>query len=139
MQEYRFKVKWGDTDAAGIVFYPNFYKWMDEACHEFFRAIGFPTPVLYSEHQVSIPLLEANCKFKSPLVFDDQVTVVSSVAEMHQKVFKLSHQFLKNDQLIAEGYEVRAWVSSKEKPKAQPIPDEIREKMLSVNKKVTND
>lgn len=28
--EYRVKVHWGDTDAAGIVFYPNYYKWMDE-------------------------------------------------------------------------------------------------------------
>ena len=33
--DYSFKVRWGDTDAAGIVFYPNFYKWMDEATHEF--------------------------------------------------------------------------------------------------------
>jgi acyl-CoA thioester hydrolase len=30
---YIFKVEWGDTDAAGIVYSPNDYKWMDQATH----------------------------------------------------------------------------------------------------------
>lgn len=34
---YTFKVRWGDTDPAKIVFFPNFYRWMDEATHEFFE------------------------------------------------------------------------------------------------------
>ena len=62
--EYSFKVRWGDTDAAGIVFYPNFYKWMDEATHEFLAAIGFSTTFLLTEHQTATPLLEANCQLE---------------------------------------------------------------------------
>ncbi len=126
--EYPFRVRWGDTDAAGIVFYPNFYKWMDEATHEYFSAIGLPTSTLYSEQQIATPLLEANCQFKSPLLFEDDVIVRSSVVELHQKVFKISHRFFKNEKMVAEGYEVRAWTSFKEKAKAYPIPDEVREK-----------
>ena len=131
--EYPFKVKWGDTDAAGIVFYPNFYKWMDEATHEYFSAIGLHTSTLYSEQQIATPLLEANCQFKSPLLFKDDVIVRSSVVELHQKVFKISHRFFKNEKMVAEGYEVRAWTSFKEKAKAYPIPDEVREKMMPEN------
>jgi 4-hydroxybenzoyl-CoA thioesterase len=127
--EYPLKVRWGDTDAAGIVFYPNFYKWMDEATHEYFTAIGFPTSTLYTEEQIATPLLEANCQFKSPLFFEDNVTVRSSVVELRQKVFKISHQFVRDEKIVAEGYEFRAWTSFKEKPKACPIPDKIREKM----------
>ncbi|MEH7181277.1 acyl-CoA thioesterase [Neobacillus vireti] len=133
MAEYPLKVRWGDTDAASIVFYPNFYKWMDEATHEYFSAIGFPTSNLYSEQQIATPLLEANCQFKSPLVFEDNVIVRSTVVEMRQKVFKISHKFYKGEILVAEGYEVRAWTSFKEKAKAYPIPDEVREKMIPGN------
>ena len=137
--EYSFKVRWGDTDAAGIVFYPNFYKWMDEATHEFLAAIGLPSSTLYSEQQVSVPLLEANCQFKSPLFFEDDVIVRSSVVEMQRKVFKISHKFFKGEKIVAEGYEIRAWTSFKEKPKAYPIPDEVREKMMPENaEKVKN-
>ncbi|RLL43977.1 acyl-CoA thioesterase [Oceanobacillus piezotolerans] len=130
MTEYQFKVRWGDTDAAGIVFYPNFYKWMDEATHEYFTAIGFPTSALYTEQQIATPLLEANCQFKSPLLFEDHVTVRSSVVELRKKVFKISHQFVKDEETVAEGYEVRAWTSFKEKAKACPIPEHVRDKMM---------
>jgi 4-hydroxybenzoyl-CoA thioesterase len=131
--EYSFKVRWGDTDAAGIVFYPNFYKWMDEATHEFLAAIGFSTTFLLTEHQTATPLLEANCQFKSPLLFEDEVILQSEVVEMKQKVFKISHKFFKGEKLVAEGYGVRAWTSFKEKPKAYPIPDQVREKMMPEN------
>ena len=131
--EYSFKVRWGDTDAAGIVFYPNFYKWMDEATHEFLAAIGFSTTFILREHQTATPLLEANCQFKSPLFFEDEVIVQSEVVEMKQKVFKISHKFFKDEKLVAEGYGVRAWTSFKEKPKAYPIPDQVREKMMPGN------
>ncbi|MFJ8258073.1 acyl-CoA thioesterase [Peribacillus asahii] len=131
--EYLLKVRWGDTDAAGIVFYPNFYKWMDEATHEYFSSIGFPTSTLYSEQQIATPLLEANCQFKSPLLFEDDVIVRSTVVEINKKVFKISHKFFKGEKMVAEGYEIRAWTSFKEKPKACPIPNEVREKMMPEN------
>ncbi|OTW71912.1 4-hydroxybenzoyl-CoA thioesterase [Bacillus thuringiensis serovar roskildiensis] len=130
MEEYTFQVRWGDTDAAGIVYYPNFYKWMDEATHEYFKKIGFPSVELYEEQQIGLPLLEAKCQFKSPLRFEDQVVVKSKVNELHNKVFTIQHVFVKEERVIAEGYETRAWTSFKEQAKAQPIPEYIRQKMM---------
>ncbi len=128
--KYEFQVRWGDTDAAGIVFYPNFYKWMDEATHEYHNAIGFPSSKLFADQQIGAPILEANCLFKKPLFFEDKVVVNSFVEELHNKVFKIKHAFVKGGEVVAEGYELRAWTSFKEKPKAQTIPSEIREKMM---------
>lgn len=130
IRDYTFQVRWGDTDAAGIVFYPNFYKWMDEATHEFLGSISLPSSKMFAEMQTSVPLLEAKCEFKQPLLFEDQVILRSSVEELHNKVFKMKHVFIKENSIVAEGYELRAWTSFKEKPKAQPIPAFIREKMM---------
>ncbi|WP_087972011.1 acyl-CoA thioesterase [Oceanobacillus rekensis] len=137
--EYPLKVRWGDTDAAGIVFYPNFYKWMDEATHEFFSHIGYPTSTLYKEQQIATPLLETKCEFKSPLFFEDEVIVRSIVTELHRKVFKISHTFIRKDVMVATGYELRAWTSFNAKPKATPIPDEVRNKMMPENTEEFND
>ena len=130
MEEYSFQVRWGDTDAAGIVYYPNFYKWMDEATHEYLKKIGFPSFELYEEQQIGLPLLEAKCQFKSPLRFEDRVVVKSKVNELHNKVFTIQHVFVKGERVVAEGYETRAWTSFKEKVKAQPIPEYIRQTMM---------
>lgn len=127
---YKFKVRLGDTDIGGIVYYPNFYKWMDEATHEYLGTIGYPSSQLFTEQQTGVPLLEANCIIKSPLLFEDNVVVESSVEELHNKVFKIKHVFLKGEQTVAEGYELRAWATFNGKFKASPIPADIRKKMI---------
>lgn len=136
--QYTFKVRWGDTDPARIVFFPNFYRWMDEATHEFFSEIGYPTTELMTKDMIGLPLLESKCEFRSPLVFDDEACVVTKVTEIHNKVFKLSHTFYKGETLIAEGYTLRAWTSFVDQPKAVKIPDDVREKFQKHLKIVSN-
>jgi len=133
--DYSFKVRFGDTDAAGIVFFPNFYRWMDEATHELFTELGHPTSELLSIEKISTPLLDSKCEFKTPLFFEDEVIVKTEVIELHNRVFKLSHTFYRGETLIAAGYTLRAWTSFKEKPKAIAIPEHIREK-LTVHQKI---
>jgi 4-hydroxybenzoyl-CoA thioesterase len=128
--EYQFKVCWGDTDAAGIVFYPNFYKWMDQASHHFFSTLGYPTSKLFKE-KIGLPVIEAKCQFQYPLLFDDEVCIQSSIGELHDKAFKIQHEFLKEGIKIAEGYEIRIWASFHDKkPKAVSIPEEVKQKMM---------
>lgn len=130
--EYHFQVRWGETDAAGIVFYPSFYGWMDEASHHYFSKIGHPTTKLFENEKIGIPLVEAKCVFKSPLLFGDEVTVASTVSEVRNKVIIMNHTFLKEGQIVAEGYEIRAWASlNGSKLKALPIPDAVREDIKS--------
>ncbi len=128
--DYHLRVAWGDTDAAGIVFYPNFYIWMDRATHEFLDAIGINPAQLYEGGKVGLPLLETHCAFKSPVKFHELVRIRTSVAEVRAKVFKLTHDFYRGATLLASGYEVRAWVVFEgERLKASLIPDEIRAKL----------
>ncbi|MEX2105226.1 MAG: thioesterase family protein, partial [Bacilli bacterium] len=108
---WEFKVRFGETDAAGIVYYPNFYKWMDQASHEMFLGIGVSTSKLLKE-QKGIPLVEALCQFKNALHFDDWIKIVTTVVEVRNKVFKLQHTFYLGDTIAAEGYEIRVWIDS---------------------------
>ena len=53
--DYSFKVKWGDTDAAGIVFIQTFINgWMKQHM-SFFSCHRMSTSTLYGEQQVSVP------------------------------------------------------------------------------------
>lgn len=125
---HRIKVAFGDTDAAGIVFYPNFYRWMDQAAHELVGAAFLPVSRLQKERNIILPLLETFCQFKTPLFFEDQVEVHSQVIEMKDKVFKVEHVFKRGGKVVAEGYEVRAWTSIESgRPKAVSIPEEVQE------------
>jgi len=126
---HTIKVAFGDTDAAGIVFYPNFYRWMDQANHELLSKRIKPTSQLLKEGY-GFPLLETHCEFKSALFFDDIVEVHSEVVELKNKVFKVQHTFVRAEETVAFGYEVRAWTVFQDgNLKAIPISDEIRAKL----------
>lgn len=128
---WQFKVRFAETDAAGIVYYPNFYKWMDQATHEMFESIGFPTNKLLAE-QKGVPLVEAQCQFLKPLYLSDYIKLVSLVEEVRSKVVKIRHTFYRGDELVSEGYEIRAWVSMSEgNLKAQSIPEDLRQILTS--------
>ena len=132
MISYNFIVRWGDTDAAGIVFFPNFYKWMDEASHELLQKVKKSSWSLFSEERESIPLLEAHCQFYKPLLFEDQVTIETTVDNIANKTFKLIHTFKRQNEVVAQGYTVRAWTTFLDRPKAIPIPDDARQNLAEL-------
>ncbi|KHF41603.1 hypothetical protein LQ50_02550 [Halalkalibacter okhensis] len=128
---YHFLVKWGDTDAAGIVYSPNYYKWMDEATHHFFASMGSPLSVLTTVDKIGIPVLESNMQFKKALYFEESVEVSSSIEMVKDKVFTIKHTFYKSGEQVAIGQETRALASmAEEKLRAISIPESIREVLL---------
>lgn len=130
--DYLVKVRWGDTDAAGITFFPNFYKWMDEATDELLNSINLSTADLFYKQKIGWPIIETHCNYYSPAFYQDEIKVMSTVEEVKNKVFKISHQFYRGDTVLASGYLIKAWVTFEhEQPKAIPIPEEARKKLLS--------
>jgi len=79
----QFTVEWGDCDPAQIVFYPNFFRWMDAASLRFFRAAGVP-PWREFEAQSGIigtPLVDASARFLRPATYGDVIDIDTAIDE----------------------------------------------------------
>ncbi|PLR78741.1 acyl-CoA thioesterase [Bacillus sp. V3-13] len=124
-------VNWGDTDKAGIVYYPNYFKWFDIAGHQFFRSCNLSPQSLEDERNIILPLIDVGCTFEKPVLYDDIITIHTSVIEVNNKTIKLSHQVFKGDLRSGYGYELRGWVyQSPEGMKAVTIPEDVREILI---------
>src|SRR5689334_13386265 len=92
---YEFKivrrVEFSDTDMAGIVHYSNFFRYMEAAEHAFFRSLGFSVVTQQVDPPVGWPRVRAECEYKQPLRFEDEVEVHMLVSEKKSK--SLSYQF----------------------------------------------
>jgi acyl-CoA thioester hydrolase len=124
--EIEVLVNWGDTDKAGIVYYPNYFKWFDIAGHQFFRSCNLSPSKLENERQIIVPMLDARCSFEKPLLYEDLITIRTRVEEINNKTIKLSHEVYRGETRTGYGYELRGWVKqTHEEIKAVPIPDEV--------------
>jgi len=127
---YRVDVHFGDCDPAGIVFFPNFSRWMDASSAYFFRSCGLPPWREMTElpGAVGAPMLEIHVRFVTSVTYDESIEIHTRVEAWRNKVFVQHHRVMRGDELICEGRETRAFCVRDEqgKLKAVPIPDFIR-------------
>ena len=54
---HRVRIDWGDCDPARIVFYPNYFRWFDQATSRLFESVGLPWSVLFRSGDITgLPL-----------------------------------------------------------------------------------
>ena len=127
----RRRVEWGDCDAAGIVYYPNYFKWMDEVFHAFTRDRGFDQRSLVRDGFLGTPLVDASCSFARPLRYYTELDVTLTVTRVGRSSFGLSYDFRVDAQQVAEGLEVRAIVAEDAgRVVARQIPEAVRAALL---------
>ena len=127
---YSVRVEFGDCDPAGIVFFPNFSRWMDAASHHFFVHCGLPPWREMTEPPgvVGAPLLEIHTKFLKSVTYGETIDVHTDVEEWRGKVFVQRHRVMRGGELICEGRETRALCvrNADGRIKAVPVPEFIR-------------
>jgi 4-hydroxybenzoyl-CoA thioesterase len=127
-------VRWGDVDAAGIVFYPRFFEWYDLGCESLFAALGLPWPELFvARGIVGVPIVESGSRFASPARYGDTLEIRAVVAWVKEKTFRMEYEIAVGSRLCATGFEVRAWVrrpaSPRERLQATPIPEDVARRL----------
>lgn len=126
----RKRINWGDCDAAGITFYPNYFAWFDESTWHLFAAHGLDCATLMEDWGVYLPLLEAKANFRQAGFLGDELTIESSVVEWRDKVFRVTHTVRRGDEVVLEGTELRCWAQRREdeprRLRGASIPADVR-------------
>ncbi|MGB0629576.1 MAG: acyl-CoA thioesterase [Alphaproteobacteria bacterium] len=138
MKEFvsELKVEWAHCDAAGIVFYPNFYIWFDQGTERLFSANRLSYAELDRDFGISgMPLLENGTTYKNACKLGAELKMTTWVDEWAGKTFIVKHRVEHTDGRMAlEGFERRVMVVKDKEAergmKAIEVPAEIRERFV---------
>ena len=87
------RVEFHETDAAGLMHFSNFYRWMEVCEHEWFRALDLAMMSTTTDGvRRGWPRREASCSFVRPLRCGDLVRVTGSVIEV--KNVSVAYEFI---------------------------------------------
>ena len=116
------RVRYAETDAAGIVYYNNFFVYFELGRIELFRELGLT-------YDWRLPIAETTCEFHAPARFDDRLEIHSFVAQLRRCGFRIGCRVyhLVDDAdpvLLAEGHTAMVTVGDDRRP--VPLPDPIR-------------
>jgi 4-hydroxybenzoyl-CoA thioesterase len=127
----QIKVSWGHCDPAGIIYYPNYFRWFDACTHGLLEAIGLDQRVMADKYDVlGLPLVDAGSSFVTPTTFGDVIQARTTVEKLGRASVHLSHVFHRGEDLILNGHEVRVWTGpdpqNPELMTGLPLPDDVR-------------
>src|SRR6185295_13289123 len=124
------RVRWGDVDAASIIFYGAYIRFFEFAETELFRAVGLPYSVMFDELDVWLPRVHLECDFHHAAQLDDLLEVSVFVGRFGNKSMRLNFEVRrKGDALvIADAHFVLVAVR-RDTFETVPIPAELRKRL----------
>jgi acyl-CoA thioester hydrolase len=127
MFEARFQTYWADVDAAGIVYYPHFFRFVEHAEEELFRAAGKEWQRLIEQNHVWMPRVEAFSKFSKPIRHGAAIRVRLNPQIRGQKTIRYNFEIVDDEssERLAAGYVTVVCVDASQF-KSTPIPAAIR-------------
>lgn len=126
---FTIRVRYGETDQMGVAYYGRYLDWFEMGRTELCRSYG-KSYRDWEKEGVLLPVVEANCRYKSSLFYDDEIRIVSSVKEVtNVSVVFLCRIYREADgKLAAEGWTRHAFVdpSGKLLRRGNPLADWMR-------------
>lgn len=124
------RVRWGDVDAARIIFYGAYIHFFEFAETELFREVGLHYGTMFDELKIWLPRVHLECDFHRVATLDDLLEVSVYVGRFGKKSMRLNFEVRRkgNEELIATAHFVLAAVNQ-ETFETVPIPSELREKL----------
>ena len=129
------RVEFHETDRVGMAHFSNYFRYMDTAVAEFFRALQLPGPLTRywggnEDNEMDWPYVNVSCDFKKPAQFDDLIQIHIWVQRIGNKSLTLGISFQKEAEEIAAGQmTIVCSIGTRGRPKTIEIPPEIRQQI----------
>ncbi len=122
------RVRFGDTDPYGIVYFVSYFRYIHRAIEEFLRACGLRPEETFknTEEGFGLPIVEAWGRFRRPSRYGELLRVETRVQEIRSKAIIFRFDFFPEtgDELLAEGTANLVAIDRTWRPR--DLPDRVR-------------
>ena len=113
------RVYYEDTDMGGIVYHANYLPWFEIGRTTLLKEQGFA----YRELEASgyrLPILEISAKYRRPALYDDTITIVTTITEKPSLRIKINYEIFRGEELLVTGQSQNAFVDMQGMPTRPP-------------------
>jgi 4-hydroxybenzoyl-CoA thioesterase len=125
----RITVRFGDTDPAGLVYYPNIFHYFHIALEEFFAArCGISYQRLMADERIGFPTVNTEAEFFVPIVYGDEMDVEIFVSQTGNSsaTFQYNARRTSDGTLCARATQIHVAMNLDTR-RPLPIPEKYRE------------
>lgn len=125
MNSVRIRVRFYETDMAGIVHHSNYIRWFELGRVEYLRANDFDLKKLIDLGYMT-PILSVQCDYKTAISFDDELILETRLLKITRTRATFGFRLLKeaDGKLVATG-KTQNTFSDIKTGHAKPLPKEV--------------
>lgn len=112
-------VRYAETDMMGVVYHGNYLPWFEVGRTTLLKELGLPYRHLEAAG-FRLPVLEVTAKYLRPALYDDTITIVTTMRERPLLRIRLEYEVRRGEELLATGSTVHAFIDREGKPVRPP-------------------
>jgi acyl-CoA thioester hydrolase len=124
-ETFRFPVRvyYEDTDAAGVVYYANYLKFMERARTEWLSALGFDLAAIERQHGIVFVVHRVEVDFRAPAQLSDRLDVSMTLTELGRARMRADQDICRGNEILTQARVALACINaSTRRPARIPAP-----------------
>lgn len=103
--ESRLRVRYAESDQMGVVYYANYFVWMEIGRVDYCSQLGFEYRDMEAADGIFLVVTDARCRYRRAARFHDPIRVVTWVSESRSRTIRFSYEIrhAEDDRLLATG------------------------------------
>ena len=100
------RVYYEDSDAQGLVYFANYFKFMERARTEWLRSLGVEQDVLLNKERRFFVVVDTHAEFLVPAKFNDELQVTARLERLTRASFLIEQKIFRNGldgELLCQG------------------------------------
>ncbi|MBC6109345.1 acyl-CoA thioesterase [Pedobacter fastidiosus] len=124
----KIRVRYGETDQMGYMYYGNYAQYYEVGRVEMLRSLGMSYSSMEADG-IMMPVLELKCKYIKPALYDQEITVKTIIKELPGiRIFFEYELYNEKEELINLGSTTLVFVDMKKNKPTTP-PENFMEKL----------
>ena len=130
--ECRLPVQWADVDIAGIMYFPNYWRFAEYAEMEMFRELGFSYRTVFDDLDFWLPRVRAEAEYHAPALMGDWLRMRTHLEKVGASSVRWKTVIYneRTDAAIAV-MSLTVACMNRETKKSMPLPSSLRSALLS--------
>jgi len=90
--ETRLRVRYAETDQMGVVYYSNYFIWMELGRAEYCRAMGLRYKDMEANEGILLAVVDAHCRYLSPARYDEEIAVTTWISMASRRMVEFKYE-----------------------------------------------
>lgn len=128
--DYKKRVRYGETDMMGYLYYGNYAQLYEIGRVETMRCLGLTYKVLEEKYRIMMPVVHVSARYILPAKYDEELTIRTILNELPGRMITFENEIFNDQHKLIHKAEVKLFFVDMDSGMKVSCPEYMLEKLI---------